>query len=477
MRHVRNFLHRVVFHAELTLAGKEDLSQEYIQSLNFGWLLLIFLGPFFYAYAIHFLIDRSTVAFGLMLFGAISITIMIFLYIIPSTRKIGVHGFRMIILIGVFVPLILVNIDVIWLQARLEYVPWLFLLPPLVFSLLGEKGGIHLICLLGVIGILGLIFPLRGHGRAFDLQSFKLQCMLAISCCCLVAIALERTRRQTLGRLIDSEKHLRKTILDLIEAEGEARRNLRQAERASRAKSEFLANMSHELRTPLNHVIGFTELVLDDAGPELSTNNRESLGDVLNSARHLLSLINDTLDMSRIEAGKIELACTEVELAPLLQKSLNIVKDSALRKEIGLFAELDDIPARVWVDERKLTQVLYNLLSNAVKYTPHGGRVVVTAHTCTPDTPGDDGRSAVEISVSDTGIGLRADECAKLFVPFQRIENPSNRNTPGTGLGLSLARKLVELHGGRIWAESSGEQKGTTFRFTIPLGSRENGCR
>jgi len=259
------------------------------------------------------------------------------------------------------------------------------------------------------------------------------------------------------------------------------------AEAASRAKSEFLANMSHELRTPLNHIIGFTELVVDKQCGELNEAQDEYLNDVLHSSRHLLSLINDILDLSKVEAGKLELQMAGVHLRILLKNSLSMVKEKAMKHRIQLQTDIDGIPEKIQADERKLKQILYNLLSNAEKFTPDGGSVTLSAwHLSFRDgqwVTGD--REAVfwpmdkddnlrkrgrliGISVQDTGIGIKWEDLERIFAPFEQGDNSASRRYQGTGLGLSLTKKLVELHGGRIWAESEGEGKGSKFTIVVP---------
>ena len=219
--------------------------------------------------------------------------------------------------------------------------------------------------------------------------------------------------------------------------------------------------MSHELRTPLNHIIGFTELVADKRIGALNRQQEEYLQDVLQSSRHLLSLINDILDLSKVEAGKMKLEASEMSLEGLLRDSLNMVKEKALKHRIALAPHFQEIPESIRADERKLKQILYNLLSNAVKFTPDGGRVELIAR-------GLDGQG-VEISVSDTGIGVPEADLERIFQPFEQGDKPSGRKYPGTGLGLSLTKMMVELHGGRIRAERRAEGSGAVFSFTIPL--------
>jgi signal transduction histidine kinase len=232
----------------------------------------------------------------------------------------------------------------------------------------------------------------------------------------------------------------------------------RQLEVANRHKSEFLANMSHELRTPLNAIIGFSEVLLQRMFGELNAKQDEYLQDVLSSGKHLLSLISDILDLSKIEAGRMELELTAFELPMALDNAMTLVKERANRHGIGLSLDLDPRLGRCVGDERKIKQVLLNLLSNAVKFTPEGGKVVLRA------APAD---GAVEISVSDTGIGIAAGDQEEIFQEFRQVGTDYSRKREGTGLGLTLARKFVELHGGRIWVKSE-VGKGSTFTFSVP---------
>lgn len=242
---------------------------------------------------------------------------------------------------------------------------------------------------------------------------------------------------------------------------------------ASKAKSEFLANMSHELRTPLNHILGFTELVLSKNFGDLSDTQEEFLNDVHGSSHHLLSLINDILDISKVEAGKLELQPSNVNLPDLLENCLIMIKEKALSHSIETVVNANGTPNEIVADERKLKQIMYNLLSNAAKFTPDGGKISVSAQKYRPKS--EDGinsesnsQEAIKISVSDTGIGIRHNDLNRVFNPFEQLDSSASRRFQGTGLGLSLSKQLVELHGGKIWAESKGENKGATFSFIIP---------
>jgi signal transduction histidine kinase len=272
---------------------------------------------------------------------------------------------------------------------------------------------------------------------------------------------LEKRVEERTRELASANQQLKSEIQERWTAQAEALRAKEAAERANRAKSEFLANMSHELRTPLNHIIGFTELIVDKTFGELSSTQEEYLKDVLTSSRHLLSLINDILDLSKIEAGKVELELGEVDLRALVESSVMMVKEKATKHGIILKVEMDRIPESVSVDERKLKQVMYNLLSNAVKFTPDGGKVGIYGE----DVEG----KSVKVTVKDTGIGIAAEDLERIFKPFEQGDNTASRRYEGTGLGLTLTKRFVELHGGKVSVESEGVGRGSSFSFVIPV--------
>ena len=232
----------------------------------------------------------------------------------------------------------------------------------------------------------------------------------------------------------------------------------RQLEIANKHKSEFLANMSHELRTPLNAIIGFSEVLLERLFGELNEKQDDYLKDIHSSGRHLLSLINDILDLSKIEAGHMELERSSFAVESALANAMTLVRERAQRHGIMLGQQVDPRLGEIVADERKFKQILLNLLSNAVKFTPDNGRIDVTARR--------DGRDIL-VAVHDTGIGIAAQDQAAVFEEFRQVGSDYTRKQEGTGLGLALTKRFVELHGGRIWLESE-PGKGSTFTFTIP---------
>ncbi len=236
----------------------------------------------------------------------------------------------------------------------------------------------------------------------------------------------------------------------------------KQLEIASRHKSEFLANMSHELRTPLNAIIGFSDVLLEKMFGELNAKQTDYLQDILGSGRHLLALINDILDISKVEAGHMILERTQFALADVLQNGLRMMHDRAGRRGITLQLELDPAMGPMEADERMVKQVVVNLLSNAVKFTPDGGQIDVRAQRK---------EGEIWVSVRDTGIGIAPEDQTRIFDEFQQARSGTAKLEEGTGLGLTLSRKFVELHGGRIWVESE-VGAGSTFTFTLPVRTR-----
>ncbi len=239
----------------------------------------------------------------------------------------------------------------------------------------------------------------------------------------------------------------------------EIQEKTQQLEIANRHKSEFLANMSHELRTPLNAVIGFSEVLLERMFGEVNEKQEEYLQDILSSGKHLLSLINDILDLSKIEAGRMELEAQPFDLPAAFDNALTLIRERATRNSIGLGVHVDPRIGEVVADERKVKQVLLNLLSNAVKFTPEGGTITMSAVL---------NGGMVEISVADTGIGIAPEDQATVFEEFRQVGTDYARKREGTGLGLALARRLVEIHGGTLTLQSE-LGKGSTFTFTIPV--------
>jgi signal transduction histidine kinase len=232
----------------------------------------------------------------------------------------------------------------------------------------------------------------------------------------------------------------------------------RELEVANKHKSAFLASMSHELRTPLNAIIGFSEALLARFFGELNEKQDDYLKDIYSSGKHLLNLINDVLDLSKVEAGRMELDLSQFDLPSALADAMTLIRERATKHGIALGLDVAPALGTVTGDERKFKQILLNLLSNAVKFTPDGGRVDVSAARVQND---------IVIAVKDTGIGIAAADQEAVFEEFRQVGGDYTSKQEGTGLGLALTRRFVELHGGRIWVESA-PGKGSTFFFTLP---------
>jgi two-component system cell cycle sensor histidine kinase PleC len=246
-------------------------------------------------------------------------------------------------------------------------------------------------------------------------------------------------------------------------ARKEAREMATELERVARAKSEFLANMSHELRTPLNSINGFSEVLIDETFGPLNDKQKRYINNVLTSGRHLLLLINQILDMSKVEAGKMKLSLSTVGAKEMLGEIAMLVADLVSKKKLEMELEIaEDLP-EIEADELKAKEIIYNLLSNAIKFTPEGGKIGMRAKKKGQD---------IEVEVWDTGDGIAAENMGKIFEGFFRVDTPYSRVTEGTGLGLPLSQKMVELHGGRLSVLSEGLGKGTLVRFTLPIAAK-----
>ncbi|MDB5102868.1 MAG: hypothetical protein JWP91_557 [Fibrobacteres bacterium] len=286
-----------------------------------------------------------------------------------------------------------------------------------------------------VLGAFAFFYPVKGEPPAYDIKLLETASDLA-------AIAIERQRQQEISRKNQELSEL----------------NLRIQE-ASRMKSEFLANMSHELRTPLNAIIGFSQLLIDRKVGNMNEKQFEYLGDILDGGMHLLRLINDVLDLAKIEAGKMQLFREEMNLPSAMREVCDILLPMALVKGVSIDTTADPAAETALLDGGKVRQVLYNLVSNAIKFSNQGGKVSVVARK--------DAVGAIRLQIIDNGIGIRKQDLGKLFQQFQQLDSGSARHYPGTGLGLVITKKLVELHGGTVEVESE-PGRGSIFTAVFP---------
>jgi signal transduction histidine kinase len=272
-------------------------------------------------------------------------------------------------------------------------------------------------------------------------------------------------QRELTAQLIGRAEEMEAEVLLRTREVAEASRQLKEANaelaRTDLAKNAFLAGMSHELRTPLNAIIGFSELLVDQKLGALTALQSEYVEDILKSARHLLEVINDVLDLAKVASGRMSLFLEPLAVAPVAEAVVSNLRPLAQGKRIEVSTSLEAGLPEVAADAGRLRQIFYNLLSNALKFTPEGGTVSIVGKL-------EDDHAFLEISVADSGVGIRPEDQERIFLEIERIEAGYARSQTGTGLGLPLARRLVALHGGRLWVESAGEAMGSTFHFTLP---------
>ena len=278
------------------------------------------------------------------------------------------------------------------------------------------------------------------------------------------ALAIEHAKLYEEQRLsaIHLEAMVETRTRELQSANAQLQEATRKAEVASRHKSAFLANMSHELRTPLNSILGFSEVLLEKGVGALNAKQTRFLTHIWSSGKHLLQLINDILDLAKVEAGAVFLQLESLPVAPAIEDILVVARGLADKKAQTLEVQVEPKLPLLRADPVRFKQILLNVLGNAVKFTPEQGRIVLGVHRA----PGD----LLEVRVADTGIGIRAEDLHRLFQDFVQLRSAGSKHREGTGLGLSLTKRLVELHGGRIWVESQGEGRGATFTLVLPFG-------
>jgi len=272
---------------------------------------------------------------------------------------------------------------------------------------------------------------------------------------------MEQELQQRNEQLDAQNEELQSQAEELMAQQQELVEKTEEVERANQLKSEFLANMSHELRTPLNVIIGFSQLMTDEAPGKVNNEQRQCLSDILDSSQHLLNLINEVLDLSKIESGEVKLKLKNVALIEVVESLTRTMMPILTPRKQSLDVEIEEGLPLVYADKAKLKQVLLNLVDNSSKFTPDGGKLKIEAvregNWC-------------RVSVIDNGIGIKKEDQERVFEPFYQLDNPLTKGRGGTGLGLALVKQIVERYGGRIWVESE-YGKGSRFTFTVPLAT------
>lgn len=391
-----------------------------------------------------------------------------------------VHRRTFIYLINAFVLLVIVSRMLFVGGDYGSRMLWMYPLPPALFFLLGRKAALPFI--IGSYLTIGIVFSGISIGNFIPYNyppEIKIRFFISYSILCIFAYIYEFVRstfqhylkqkheklQQEISRRRQAEEELQHSHDELecrvVQRTAELVQAKEEAEVANRAKTNFLYSISHELRTPLNSVLGFAQLLQGQRFGSLNEKQVRYLRRIVTSGQHLLELINDVLDLSQIELGKMQIHPVKVNIKGLLESSLTTIREKDLKK----LSFLLNIPPEIVnltliADRQKLKQILFHLLSNAVKFTPENGEILVEV---------DRREEMLIISIEDTGIGIAPEEQERIFSNFYQVQGGLCDKTPGAGLGLPITRKLVELHGGKLWMSSDGKGKGSRFSFSLPL--------
>ncbi len=303
--------------------------------------------------------------------------------------------------------------------------------------------------------------------NALDKRKLKLENRLLLTKLNQINQELNRRVKERTAELVELNEQLQLELAQRKRAEEELTTAKESAEAASRAKTEFLSIMSHELRTPLNSIIGFNRIVSDKMAGDLNQEQEALLKMALKSAQNLLSLIDDILNLTQTISDNLEMTRSTIYVDNFLRQIVSIFDEKAAKRGITFSIHIKDIPDMIVVDKQKLRQILLHLLSNAIKFNTDNGEVHLSVKLAKADQ--NISEDSIEFSVADTGIGIRQEDMERIFKPFVQVDSSMTRKYEGAGLGLSLAKKLLSLHKGWIWAESEGQGKGSIFRFVIPV--------
>lgn len=337
---------------------------------------------------------------------------------------------------------------------------WSFMLPILASFLMGSKRGLIISLIYIMMVIVSVFFNFQF--QADYSFAFRIRFVFSLFTLSILSFYISFLSENNIRKHTDTNLHLNKVVKGLKQTELQLIEAKENAEESNKAKSEFLRNMSHELRTPLNHIIGFTQLISDEIPGPVNSTQKEYLEDVIGSSSHLLSLINDLLDLSRIESGKYDLNIDPINISEILIQTIEKFKEKVDKKNLKIISNFYILPDTLNGDKRKIIQILYNLLSNAIKFSASQGTITVSVGAV-------DNKNEILISIIDEGIGLVPESMNIIFESFGQVESDVTRKYEGTGLGLALTKSLVEIQGGKIWAESEGLGKGSAFRFTLPI--------
>ena len=440
--------------------------------------IIIITSPVLISFSmLHILRDNLFLGYFLLIAG---VSLILSLLILKKLENIAVFSRTNLVIVGILFLYLLARSSPDGHMAL-----WLYVYPLVVFFLLGHIEGLFFnLAFFIFILFFFLIQNFTLFTPIYPIE-FKVRFSIALFLVGGLSYTYEFIRYKLHKGMVKNQQQLKMETERLANSKKEA-------DEANRAKSDFLANMSHELRTPLNHIIGFTEVLMNNNDRKLESVQQEYITDIHSSGKHLLALIDDVLDLAKIESGKQALIISDVNLKEVLENSLAIIHDVTRKNQIALSWDVDGVPQIIQSDERKLKQIMYNLLGNAAKFTPIGGSVIVSAKLVDcgvrsgrrSDDPkflkfilnpnddsavcGDHIKECVEIAVTDSGIGIQKEDQKRVFDRFEQLDGSTNKKFQGTGVGLAVTKRLVELMGGKIWVESDGEGKGSTFRFIIP---------